>query len=352
MAYMILAVNPGSASTKIGLFGDAAPMWTQTIYHDGAAVFSSFINELPMRRQAVLDTLESHSCRIDELDAVVGRGGILPPVHTGGYIVNDAMTELLRSGTLTPHASNLGGLLANEIAALSGRATAYIYDSVSAHEFPPIAQITGFAQIRRNSICHVLNSRAVARQYAQSQGGEYEQMSLLVAHLGGGISISAHERGRIIDSIADDGGPFSPERAGNAPLLDVIELCYSGRYSKDDMIRQVRGTGGLKAHLGTSDLREIENRMLAGDEQAAFMLEVQAYQVAKGIGQLAPVFGRACDAILLTGGGARCEFLTQHIASYISWMAPVAVIPGEYELEALAEGALRLLRGEEQARAL
>jgi butyrate kinase len=238
MAFQILAINPGSTSTKIGVFTDDAIQFKKTVEHFDVKN-CGIMDQKDKRRQSVLDALKSYNYAIGDLSAVVGRGGILPPVHTGGYRVNRQMKDLLLGGNLTPHASNLGAILADEIAGEAaregGRAIpAFIYDAVSAGEFPPIAQITGLPEIKRTSFCHVLNSRAVAHRYAGSLGKSYNEMNLMVAHLGGGISVSVHQRGRIVDSLSDDNGPFSPERVGNVPLLDFTDICFSGQYTKED----------------------------------------------------------------------------------------------------------------------
>lgn len=348
MGYTILAINPGSTSTKIAWYENEGLLFKQTIDHEDLEQYPSILEQKEMRLDAILKFLSGNGYSVDKLSAVVGRGGILPPVKTGGYKVNQKMKELLMSGVLTPHASNLGAIIADEIARKTGQIPAYIYDAVSASEFPEIAQITGLPEIKRTSFCHVLNSRAVAHRYAESKGKSYQDMNLLVAHLGGGITISVHRHGKIVDSLADDNGPFSPERAGSIPLLDFIDICFESK-DKTEVKKKVRGSGGLKAHMGTASVLEIENRMHGGDEKARFMLEAQAYQISKGIGLLSPVLKGECDAILITGGVARSKFIVDLVTESVSFIAPVEVIPGEFEMEALIEGALRILSGEEAA---
>jgi butyrate kinase len=348
MNYQILAINPGSTNTKIGWFYDDTVQFKETVEHKDLHNYPDILAQKDMRRQAVLEMIDKHGFSVTNLSAVVGRGGILPPVLPGAYRVNQRMKDLLQSGKLTPHASNLGALIADEIASVTGAGIpALVYDAVSAGEFPPIAQITGFPEIKRSSFCHVLNSRAVAHRYAASLGKKYAEMNLLIAHLGGGITVSVHQNGTIIDSLSDDNGPFSPERAGNVPLLEFVDMCYSGKYGIHEVKKKIRGAGGLKAHIGTADCLEIENMMRAGNEKAKLLLEAQAYQIAKGIGLLAPVLKGKCDAILITGGVAKSEFIMGLVKEYVDFIAKVVIIPGEYELEALAEGALRILRGEE-----
>ena len=348
MDYLIFTINPGSTSTKLALYRNETEIYKDNIAHpsDEMDRFGSLLEQVPMRKDMVLASLEAHGYAPQDLACVMSRGGLFPPIKTGGYIVNQKMLDLIASGTLSPHASNLGAILAHEVALLGG-INAYIYDAESANDFPPVAKITGMKEVLRKSFCHVLNSRAVSIKYAQSIGRRYEDMSLIVAHLGGGITMSAHLKGKIVESLSDDNGPFAPERAGSVPLLDVIELCYSGKYTKQEMIKKVRGMGGLRDLLGTSDGRKIEAMVDSGDEYAALVMEAQAYQVAKGIFLVAPPMMGKIDTIIITGGLARDQFLVDNIRKYVSCLAPVAVLPGEFEMEALALGGLRILRGQE-----
>ncbi|HML38148.1 MAG TPA: butyrate kinase [Bacillota bacterium] len=350
MEYSILAINPGSTTTKIALYKDEALVFSDQAEHsdEDFAGFADILDQLDFRLEVVLATLRKRQVPLAELSAVVGRGGLLPPVNSGGYLVNEAMKRLILSGTLSPHASNLGALLADKIAAPLS-IPAYIYDSVSSHEFKEIAMVTGIPEYMRHSQCHVLNSKAMGRKVAEKHGKRYEDLNLIVAHLGGGISIGIHEKGRIIDSIGDDAGPFSPERTGSLPLLYIVDLCYSGQYTKHDMIRKIRGMGGIKAHLGTHDARKVEKMIAEGNEKAKLIYEAEAYQIAKGIGELAPVLNGNIDYIILTGGLAHSKMMTDMIAERVRYIAPVELMPGEVEMEALAHGALRILRGEEVA---
>ena len=351
MEHLILAVNPGSTSTKIALYRDETEVFKESVSHPNSEIekYGSLIAQIPMRRALLLETLEKHNVRPADLSCVMSCGGLLPPVRTGGYKINDKMLDLILGDHIPSHASNLGAVLASEVAQLAG-VDAYIYDAVSANEFPPIARITGMKEVERKSFCHVLNSRAVSIRYAESQGKRYEDLNLIVAHLGGGITMSAHQGGRIVESLADDNGPFSPERAGNVPLLDVIELCYSGQYTKQEMKRKVRGMGGLRDLLGTSDGRLIEEMVNNGDAHATLVMEAQAYQIGKGIALVSPPLMGKIDATILTGGLAYNSFLIENVKKYITHMAPVVLMPGEFEMEALALGGLRILRGQEQAR--
>jgi len=353
MEYLILAINPGSTSTKIALYKNDQEVFNESITHphDEIEKIGSIKGQAPMRMKTVLEALGKFGYKPEDLSIVMGRGGMLPPVKVGGYIVNEKMLELINEEKIPPHASNLGAVLAYDIAKEAG-VGAYIYDAVSACEFPPVARITGMKEIERRSFYHVLNCRAVSIRYAESIGKKYEDVNLLVTHLGGGITVGAHCKGKIIDSLADDNGPFAPERAGSVPLLDVIEMCYSGKFTKKEMMGKVRGKGGLRSLLGTSDGREIMKLIEAGDENAILVMEAQAYQIAKGIALMSPALRGDCDAIIVTGGLAYNTYLVEDVKKYIAWLGKVVVLPGEYEMEALALGGLRILRGEEQVNAL
>lgn len=352
MGYKQLIINPGSTSTKLALYEDKEKIVQENVEHDAAQMqqFDSIADQIPFRMGIIRDFMARNSIQEKDLSAVMGRGGLVFGLKTGGYEVNDDLCEALVNDRLSqPHASNLGGLLARELARPLG-IPAYIYDAVTGGELTEVAKITGIRDIERRSFCHVLNSRAMAIRYAQENGLDYNKLNLIVAHLGGGISASVHAQGRIIDSIGDDDGQFSPERSGSVPSLELIRLCFSGDYTKADMVKKVRGKGGLFAHLGTSDCRVIEKMIKDGDQHADLVFQAQAYQIAKGIGLLSIVLKGKCDAIILTGGVARSQMLTDRIKEYVSFIAPVAVLPGENEMEALALGGLRLLSGEETAR--
>lgn len=347
--YLQLIINPGSTSTKLAVYRDEEKLVQENVEHDSAqlAAFHGISDQIPMRQAVIGDFLARNGIRPEQLHAVMGRGGLLPGLRAGGYLMNEDLKNALSGPLSSPHASNLGGLLAYAIAGPLG-IPAYIYDAVTSSELPDIARITGTPNVYRNSFCHALNSRAQAIRYAGQVGKRYEDLRLIVAHLGGGVSLSAHVGGRIVETIGDDEGPFSPERMGSVPALELIRMCYSGRYTQEEMKKMTRGKGGLMAHLGTSDARVITQRIENGDAQAERIFEAQAYQVAKGIGLLAATLKGRCDAIILTGGMAYSKMLTDWIGDYVSFIAPVAVLPGENEMEALALGGLRLLKGEEQ----
>ena len=349
MAYTILVLNPGSTSTKAAVYEDDRPLLSKSIVHTNhdLAPYPTLNDQLDYRVALVRGWLAQEGFDLGNLSAVVGRGGIFPNIVAGGYVVDDALADCLLHHTVFDHASNLGGLMAREFARPLG-IPAYIYDAVTSDELLPEARVTGFKEVTRTSFCHVLNARATGHKYAQAMGRSYEDMNLVIAHLGGGISISAHSHGRIIDSVSDDAGPFSPDRAGSLNMLYVVDMCYSGKYTKAEMLKKLRGEGGMSALLGTHDCQEVERRIQAGDEWAALVYKAQALQIAKGVGIMLGCFTELIDAVILTGGLANSKMLTGMVIGYLHNLCRVVVIPGENEMEALALGALRILRGEEQ----
>ncbi len=352
MGYKQLIINPGSTSTKIALYDGENKIIQENVEQSASQPreYHRIEEQLPGRMQVIQDFIARHGIHGSDLAAVTGRGGLVFGLKTGGYLVNEDLCKALTDERLSqPHASNLGGLLAYKIAHPLG-IPAYIYDAVTGGELTDVAQITGIPDIQRRSFCHVLNSRAMAIRYAKENELDYNKLNLIVAHLGGGISASVHSQGKIIDSLGDDDGQFSPERAGCVPSLELVHLCYSGKYTEAELLKKVRGTGGLFAHLGTSDCRVIEKMIGDGDEHADLVFQAQAYQIAKGIGLLSIVLKGKCDAIILTGGVAHSKMLTDRVREYVGFIAPIVVMPGENEMEALAMGGLRLLNGEETAR--
>jgi butyrate kinase len=283
--------------------------------------------------------------------AVAGRGGLLPPLSCGTYLVDDAMVAELRQARLGQHASNLGALLARRFADLAG-VNAYIVDPVTVDEWQPCARPTGSPLVERISMGHVLNTKAVARRYAQEKGRSYPELRLIVAHMGSGVTVSAHENGRTIDSNSLGEGPFAVDRTGGLPARALIGLCFSGEYTQAQLDRHVFGDGGLFAYLGTRDLREVERRIDGGDHEAALIFDAMVYQIGKEAGAMAAVLKGKVDAVLLTGGMAHSERVVGLLRSYLEWIAPVAVYPGEDELQALAEGAFRVIDGVEKAKRL
>ncbi|MCR4402280.1 MAG: butyrate kinase [Firmicutes bacterium] len=351
--FRILVINPGSTSTKIAVYVDEHMLFQETVSHESAelAKIGGVSKQYQMRLDAILGALGKHGESVTDFDAVVGRGGLLKPVESGVYEVNEEMVRDLTGAGSVPHASNLGAPLAREIAARA-RARAFIADPVVVDELWDVARLSGLPEIPRRSVFHALNHKAVARQAARDLGMRYEDLNLVVAHLGGGITVGAHLKGRVVDvsNGLDGEGPFTPERAGAVPALGVVDLCFSGKYSEDQVMRKLVGAGGLVAYLGTSDASEVERRIGAGDERAEIIFEAMAYQVAKEIGAYAAVLSGDVDAIILTGGLAHSRRMVEWIRDRVSFIAPVMVYPGENEMQALAQACLRVLRGEEEAK--
>lgn len=351
--YQVLVINPGSTSTKIGVFQGETLVMESTIRHatEEIAQYPSIIDQYNFRKEAILKVLKDEGINSSKLDAVCGRGGLLRPIAGGTYTVNDAMIEDLRKGYSGQHASNLGGILASEIAA-ELTIPSFIVDPVVVDELAPIARISGLSLINRQSIFHALNQKAVARRYAKQVDKKYEDLRLIVTHMGGGITTGTHVDGKVIDvnnGLHGD-GPFSPERAGTVPTGDLVELCFSGKYFRNEVMKSLVGEGGLVGYLGTNDAVLVEKRIAAGDEKAKLVYDAMAYQIAKEIGSAATVLHGKIDAIILTGGLAYGKEFIKLITSKIDWISEVVVYPGEDELQALAEGAIRVLSGEERAK--
>lgn len=350
--YVVLAINPGSTSTKIALYKNENCQFEAVIRHSNEELqnFVRINDQYEFRLGMIKQALVQHGVELKELHAVVGRGGPLKALDSGTYSVNDVMCEDLRIGIQTEHASNLGGLLARAIADQVG-IPAFIVDPVSVDELRPLARISGFPEIKRRSLFHALNLKAVAHRVANDLGREYNKLTLLLVHLGGGISVGIQQQGQMIDvANPNESGPFSPERAGSLPTGDLVKMCYSGQYTWEQLKKKINGGSGLVAHLGTNDGREIEQRIHSGDEQAALIYEAMAYQVAKEIGAMATVVNGGVDAIVLTGGLAHSKLLVEWITKRVQFIAQVLIYPGEDELQALVEGTLRVLRGEEAAK--
>ena len=345
---LILVINPGSTSTKVALFHGDEKIESREIRHDpwkGAELWDQF----EPRAAAVETFLQSALPPGRDLQAVAGRGGLLKPLKRGTYRVNGSMIEDCRRNVQGAHVSNLGAALAGAIARRYG-CPAYTVDPVSVDEFEPLAYYSGHPLIPRRSLSHALNLRAAALRAAGQLELDADRSAFVVVHMGGGISVAPVQGGRVIDvNDASSAGPFSPERSGSLPLMPVIDLCFSGQYSIDQIKRMIMGRGGMKAYLGTSDLAKVECRIESGDEKALVVLRAMAYQIAKETGAMATVLRGQVDAVVLTGGLAHSERLIQELKSRIAFIAPVLVYPGEMELEAMAGGVLRVLRGREQA---
>jgi len=350
----ILAINPGGLSTKIALYENRSPLWTEDIQHTEKELkgFDSVLHQFSFRRDLILKKIQEKGGRINELHACVGRGGILKPLKAGTYRVGAAMLNDIRQGrTQADHPANLGALLAHSIAS-EVSVPAFIADPVSVDEFEDVARISGFPGIERLSLHHPLNVRATAFKLAEEWGRRLKDMNLVVAHLGSGFSICPMRHGRIIDvNNANDGGPFSPMRAGSLPITQLVKLAFSGTYDSARAMNNVlTKKGGMTAYLGTHDLREVIRRIKSGDKNADLIFRAMIYQICKEVGAMSAVLNGEVDAVILTGGLAYSEKLVDELSHHLKWIAPVKVFPGENELEALVMGALRVLQEEEEAK--
>ncbi|MCK9305082.1 MAG: butyrate kinase [Bacteroidales bacterium] len=350
MPYRILAINPGSTSTKISVFEDEKVLFTETLRHTNEELspYKQVADQFEFRKRTIISSLEKHNINLGSISIIVGRGGLLRPVESGVYQVNERMKEDLIHPKMGEHASNLGGLIASDLASVIG-CMACIADPVVVDELEQVARITGLPQIERVSIFHALNHKAIAKIYARECKREYADLNLIVVHLGGGVSIGAHKNGRVIDvnNALNGEGPFSPERAGSLPAAALAELCYSGQYTLGEVKKMITGEGGLVAHLGTNSFYEVSQRIEKGDKRAELLSEAFAYNVSKAIGAAAAVLSGKVDAILLTGGIANNKSLMDQIASRVEFIASVKVYPGEDEMAALAMNGLAVLKGEE-----
>jgi len=353
MTNRILAINPGSTSTKIAIFDDGKEVFETTLRHQSEEInkYEKIFDQYDFRKKVILDTLIEQGINLTKLSAVVGRGGLLKPIEGGTYKVTPKMIEDLKMGLLGEHASNLGGILAFEIASKLN-IPSFIVDPVVVDELQDVARISGMPELPRISIFHALNQKAVARRASEELGKKYEDCNFVVAHMGGGISVGAHRNGRVVDvnNALDGDGPFSPERSGGVPIGGLAKMCFSGEYSLDDIKRKIKGQGGLVAYLDTNDAREVENRIKDGDQNAELIYKAMAYQISKEIGAYAAVLKGQVDAIILTGGIAYDKLFVSWIKENISFIADVIVYPGEDEMSALANGGLRVLNGEEEAK--
>ncbi len=348
--YKILVINPGSTSTKIAVFEGRDPVFLKTIRHSAEqlAKYDCVAAQYEFRKEVILSELVQADIDIEHINAVVGRGGLVRPIESGVYEVTESLKMDLTKSEWGEHASNLGGLIADDIARSLPQARAFIADPVVVDEMIDEARITGLPDLPNRSIFHALNHKAVANRYAKSVERHYEELNLIVAHLGGGISVGAHRKGRVIDvnNALDGTGPFSPERAGTLPVGALVDLCFSGKYTKQEVRKRLNGKGGLLAHLGTNMASEVESRAASGDEHAALILNAMGYQISKSIGACAAVLCGQVDAIIITGGIANDKKLCEEIKNRVGFIAPMVVIPGEDEMRALAENALGVLIGE------
>lgn len=349
MSYRILAINPGSTSTKLGYYEGREAQVVENLRHsaEDLAQYRTIAEQLPFRRDAILQFMSANGIAPDQVDAYCGRGGLLKPIPGGVYTVTGTMKTHLRQARFGEHASNLGAILADELGREAGGKPAFIVNPVVVDELQDLARYSGMPDNPRVSIFHALNQKAVAARYAESVGKDYTDLRLIIAHLGGGITVGAHKGGRVID--VNDGlsgeGPFSPERSGGVPTLPLIEMCFSGKYEPAIMKRMAVGKGGLVAYLRTNDALEVEERIRNGDEKALTVYQAMAYQIAKEIGSLHAVLACQTDAIIMTGGLARSEMLIQWVREYVESLATFVVYPGEDELLAMVEESTKALDG-------
>ncbi|AKA71473.1 butyrate kinase [Clostridium scatologenes] len=352
MSYKLLILNPGSTSTKIGVYDGENQILEETLRHSSEEIekYATVYDQFEFRKEVILKVLKEKNFDINTLDGVVGRGGLLKPIASGTYKVNDAMVEDLKAGVRGEHASNLGGIIASEIGKSINKPS-FIVDPVVVDELDEAARISGMPEIERTSIFHALNQKAVAKRYAKENGKKYDELNVIVTHMGGGVSVGAHKKGRVVEvsNALDGDGPFSPERTGGLPVGSLIKLCYSGKYTIEEMKKKISGKGGIVAYLNTNDFREVEQKAQT-DKKAKLVFDAFILQVGKEIGKCAAVLHGKVDAIILTGGIAYSKAVTAAIKDMIEFISPVVVYPGEDELLALAQGGLRVLSGEEQAK--
>ena len=352
MSVNSLIINPGSTSTKIGVFEDETLLFEETLRHstEEIAQYASIVDQKDFRKKIITDLLKEKDFDIKSLGMVVGRGGMLKPIPGGTYAVTDDLLEDLKIGKQGQHASNLGGILAREIADEIG-VPSYIVDPVVVDELAPVARYSGVKELPRTSVFHALNQKAVAKRYAKEAGKAYDSMNLIVVHMGGGVSVGAHEKGKVIDvfNALDGDGAFSPERAGAVPSGALIKMCFSGEYTEKEVYSKIVGKGGFNSYLGTNDMRNVIKMIEEGNEEAKAMFDAFIFQVTKDIGSMACVLNGKVDQIIVTGGIAYNAKVIENLKEKAGWIAPFTVYPGEDELLALVQGGLRVLNGEEKA---
>ena len=350
--YKLLIINPGSTSTKIGVFEDETLLFDETLRHTTEEIsqYDSIVAQKDFRKNIITEFLAAKGIELKDINVVVGRGGMLKPIPGGTYPVSDALLEDLKIGKQGQHASNLGGILAREIGDEIG-APSFIVDPVVVDELQPLARYSGVPELPRTSVFHALNQKAVAKRYAKEIGKKYEDLNLIVVHMGGGVSVGAHKNGKVVDvfNALDGDGAFSPERAGAVPAGALVKMCFSGKYTEAEVYKKLVGNGGFNAYYGSNDARVVENAANEGDEKAIELYNAFIYQVCKNIGSQAAVLEGKVDQIVVTGGIAYSKLVIAEFTRRIGWIAPLTVYPGEDELLALAQGALRVLNGEEKA---
>lgn len=353
MKQRILVINPGSTSTKLAVYYDDFLFKSTSLHHlyEDLSVYKSFVDQREFRERLIGNWLKEENISFNELTAIVARGGLLAPMPSGTYAINKLMVEHLEQGTYGKHSANLAALIAYDLGSAL-KIPSFIVDPVVVDELTSVARISGIPGIERQSIFHALNHKASAKKIAKMLGKSYEKLNLIVAHLGGGISIAAHSKGQVIDvnNALSGEGPFSPERAGSLPTKQLINYFFEQSYSKNDLIATFAGKSGLVAHLNTNDTREIVKKIKSGNEQARFLFETMCYQIAKEVGRIATVLSGIVDQIVITGGLAHSNELIEYLRERVGFIAPITVLPGENELEALAFGALRVLTEKEEIR--
>lgn len=352
MSYKILIINPGSTSTKIGVYEDETQLMEETLRHstEEIAQYETIFDQKDFRKDVILNVLKDNNIDLATIDVVVGRGGLLKPIPGGTYATTPELLEDLKIGVQGQHASNLGGVIAYDIAK-ELNVPSYIVDPVCVDELSDVARISGHPAIPRTSIFHALNQKAVAKRYAKETGKNYEDLNLIVVHMGGGVSVGAHDHGAVVDvaNALDGDGPFSPERTGGLPCGQLVKICFSGEYTQAEVKKMLSGNGGFNAYLGSNDMRDVV-KLAEKDEKAKLVMDAFHYQLAKEIGSMAVVLGGKVDHIILTGGIAYNQITQEYFKETVGFLAPITVYPGEDELLALAQGALRVMNGEEAAK--
>jgi butyrate kinase len=353
MEYRILAINPGSTSTKVAVYSNAKPVFLKDIKHDvnELKAYKRISDQFKYRKEIILKELKDSHIDINSINAIVGRGGLIRPIESGVYRINDTLKKDLQEAR-GEHASNLGGLIADDIARDLPDCQAYIADPVVVDELEDVARFAGHPEFKRMSIFHALNQKATARSYARLMNKRYEDLNLVIAHMGGGISIGAHKHGRVIDvnQALDGEGPFSPERSGTLPAGALVKKCFEGKHTREDILKWITGSGGFVAYLGTNNAYEVELLAEEGDEKARIIQDAMSYQIGKEIAAMCAVLHGEVDAIILTGGISHNPMVVEYVKRMVSFIAPVVIYPGEDEMHALAMNGLLVLKGEIQAK--
>ena len=353
MEYRILAINPGSTSTKIAVYNNTKPVFLKDIKHNTEELskFKRISDQFKYRKEVILKELKDSHIDINTINAIVGRGGLVRPIESGVYRINDTLKKDLQEAR-GEHASNLGGLIADDLAKDLPDCHAYIADPVVVDELEDVARISGHPEFKRMSIFHALNQKATARSYARLMNKRYEDLNLVIAHMGGGISVGAHKHGRVIDvnQALDGEGPFSPERSGTLPAGALVKMCFDGKHTQDGILKWITGSGGYVAHLGTNNAYEVELLAEEGDEKARLIQDAMSYQIGKEIASMCAVLHGEVDAIILTGGISHNPMVVEYVKKMVSFIAPVVIYPGEDEMHALAMNGLLVLKGEIQAK--